>query len=49
VLGRTAETEYKFEDIKEDLRKVVLNRKLEDAYRRWYDKVRKSVNVELKE
>lgn len=49
VLGRTAEREYKFEDIKEDLRKVVLNRKLEDAYRRWYDKVRKSVNVELKE
>ncbi len=49
VLGRTPEREYKFEDIKDDLKKVVLNRKLEDAYRRWYDKVRKSVNVELKE
>jgi peptidyl-prolyl cis-trans isomerase SurA len=49
VLGRTAETEYKFEDIKDDLKKVVLNRKLEDAYRRWYDRVRKTVNVELKD
>lgn len=49
VLGRTAETEYKFEDIKDDLRKVVLNRKLEEAYRRWYDRIKKNVNVELKE
>jgi peptidyl-prolyl cis-trans isomerase SurA len=49
VLGRTAETEYKFEDIKDDLKKVVLNRKLEEAYRRWYDRVKKNVNVELKE
>jgi peptidyl-prolyl cis-trans isomerase SurA len=49
LLGRNAETEYKFEDIKDDLKKVVLNRKLEDAYRRWYDRVRKTVNVELKE
>lgn len=49
VLGRTAETEYKFEDIKDDLKKVVMNRKLEEAYRRWYDRIRKNVNVELKE
>ena len=49
VLGRTPETEYKFEDIKVDLKKVVLNRKLEEAYRRWYDRIKKGVNVELKE
>lgn len=49
VLGRTSETEYKFDDIKDDLKKVVMNRKLEDAYKRWYDRIKKTVNVELKE
>jgi peptidyl-prolyl cis-trans isomerase SurA len=48
VLARTPETPYKFDEIKEDLRQVVLNKKLEDSYKRWYDKVRKTVNVELK-
>lgn len=48
VLGRTPEAAYKFDEIKEDLRQVVMNRKLEDAYKRWYEKVRKNVNVELK-
>ncbi|HYJ32635.1 MAG TPA: peptidylprolyl isomerase [Candidatus Binatia bacterium] len=49
VLGRSPETEYKYEDIKDDLKKVVMNRKLEEAYRRWYDRIKKNVNVELKE
>jgi peptidyl-prolyl cis-trans isomerase SurA len=48
VLGRTAEADYKFDDIKDDLRQVVLNKKMEEAYKRWYEKVRKNVNVELK-
>jgi peptidyl-prolyl cis-trans isomerase SurA len=48
VLARTPETPYKFDEIKEDLRQVVMNKKLEDSYKRWYDKVRKTVNVELK-
>jgi peptidyl-prolyl cis-trans isomerase SurA len=48
VLGRTPETDYKYEDIKDDLRQVVLNKKLEDSYRRWYERVRKGVNVEVK-
>lgn len=49
MLGRTSESEYKFEDIKDDLKKVVQNRKLEEAYKRWYDRIKKNVNVELKE
>jgi peptidyl-prolyl cis-trans isomerase SurA len=49
VLGRSPETEYKYEDIKDDLKKVVTNRKLEEAYRRWYDRIKKTVNVGLKE
>jgi len=48
VVAREPEGEYKYEDIKDDLRQVVLNKKLEDAYHRWYEKVRKNVNVELK-
>jgi peptidyl-prolyl cis-trans isomerase SurA len=49
VLGRAPETEYKYDDIKDDLKKVVLNRKLEEAYKRWYDRIKKNVNVSLKE
>jgi peptidyl-prolyl cis-trans isomerase SurA len=48
VLGRTPESDYKYDDIKDDLRQVVLNKKLEESYRRWYDRVRKTVNVEVK-
>lgn len=48
VLDRMPEMDYKFEDIKDDLRQVVLNKKMEGAYRRWYDRIRKTVNVELK-
>jgi len=48
LLAREPESEYKFEEIKDDLRQVVLNKKLEDSYRRWYERVRKNVNVELK-
>jgi foldase protein PrsA len=48
LLGRVPETDYKFEDIKDDLKEVVLNRKLEENYRRWYDRVKKTVNVEIR-
>jgi peptidyl-prolyl cis-trans isomerase SurA len=48
LLARTPESDYKFDEIKDDLRQVVLNKKMEDAYRRWYERVRKNVNVELK-
>jgi foldase protein PrsA len=48
VLGRTPATDYKYDDIKDDLRQVVLNKKLEESYRRWYDRVKKTVNVEVK-
>lgn len=47
-LGRTPATDYVFADIKEELRQLVLNQKLEEAYRRWYERVRKTVNVEMK-
>lgn len=48
VLGRTPATDYKYDDIKDDLHQVVLNKKLEESYRRWYDRVKKTVNVEVK-
>jgi peptidyl-prolyl cis-trans isomerase SurA len=48
VLARIPETEYKYEDIKDDLKQVVQNRKLEENYRRWYERIRKTVNVEIK-
>jgi len=47
-LGRTPATDYVFADIKEELRQLVLNQKLEEAYRRWYERIRKTVNVEMK-
>jgi peptidyl-prolyl cis-trans isomerase SurA len=49
LLGRTPQSDYVFADIKEDLRQIVLNQKLEEAYRRWYERIRKTVNVELKD
>jgi len=49
LLARTPETDYKFEEIKDDLKQIVMNKKLEEAYHRWYERIRKSVNVELKE
>jgi parvulin-like peptidyl-prolyl isomerase len=46
--GRVPEREYRFEEIKEDLKKIVLNQKLRDAYDRWLDRIRKNVNIEVK-
>ena len=48
VLGRVPEADYKFEDIKDDLKDVVMNKKLEENYRRWYERVKKTVNVEIR-
>jgi foldase protein PrsA len=49
LLGRTQASDYVYADIKEELRQIVLNQKLEEAYRRWYERIRKTVNVELKD
>ncbi len=49
LLDRKPEADYKFDEIKDEIRQIVLNKKLEDSYRRWYERVRKNVNVELKD
>ena len=49
LLGKEPEKDYDFEEIKDRLRQMVLNRKLEETYRRWYDKVRKTASIEIKE
>lgn len=49
LLGRVAEEDFKFDDIKEDLRQLVLNKKLEESYRRWYERVKKTVTIEIKD
>ena len=49
VLGRVPEADYAYDDIKEDLRRMAQNKKLEEGYKRWYDRVKKTVNVEIKE
>ena len=48
LLGRVNEEDYKYDDIKDDLRQMVLNRKLEESYRRWYDKIKKTVTIEIR-
>jgi peptidyl-prolyl cis-trans isomerase SurA len=48
ILGREPEKDYVFDDIKGDLKEVVLNKKLEENYRRWYERVKKTVNVEIR-
>jgi len=47
--GRVPERDYRFDEIKEDLKKIVLNQKLRDAYDRWLDRIRKNVNIEVKD
>jgi len=49
LLSRSPETDYKYDEIKDDLKQLVMNKKLEEAYHRWYERIRKTVNVEMKE
>jgi peptidyl-prolyl cis-trans isomerase SurA len=49
LLARSPETDYKYDEIKDDLKQLVMNKKLEEAYHRWYLTIRKTVNVEMKE
>ncbi len=48
LLGRTAEREYTFDEVKVELKQIVLDQKLRDAYDRWLDRIRKNVNIEIK-
>lgn len=47
--GRVPEREFSYDEIHEDLKQLVLNQKLRDAYDRWLDRIRKSVNIEYKD
>lgn len=49
VLGHVPESEYKFDEVKDRLKEVVLNQKLRESYQRWLDRIRKNVNVEIKD
>lgn len=49
VLGQVPESEYKFDEVKDRLKEVVLNQKLRENYQRWLDRIRKNVNVEIKD
>jgi len=48
LLGRTAERDYTFDEVKGELKQLVLNQKLREAYDRWLDRIRKNVNIEIK-
>jgi foldase protein PrsA len=49
LAGRVPERDYKFEEIRDDLKQIVMNQKLRDAYDRWLERIRKSVNIEVKD
>jgi len=49
LLGRIPESDYAFPDIKEDLRRMVMNQKLKEGYDRWLERIRKNVNIEIKD
>jgi peptidyl-prolyl cis-trans isomerase SurA len=48
LIGRTPERDYTFDEVKVELKQLVLNQKLRDAYDRWLDRIRKNVNIEIK-
>src|SRR5204862_6201279 len=47
--GRVPEREFSYDEMREDLKQRVLNQKLRDAYDRWLDRIRKNVNIEIKD
>ncbi len=47
--GRIPERDYQFEEVREDLRQIVMNQKLRDAYDRWLERIHKNVNIEVKD
>jgi len=47
--GRVPERDYQFEEVRDDLKQLVLNQKLRDAYDRWLERIRKNVNIEVKD
>jgi peptidyl-prolyl cis-trans isomerase SurA len=49
LLGKVPESEYKFDDIKDKLKDIVLNQKLRENYQRWLDRIRKNVNIDIKD
>jgi peptidyl-prolyl cis-trans isomerase SurA len=49
LLGKEPEEDYKFDDIKDQLRQMVLNRKLEETYHRWYEKIKQTASIEIKD
>ena len=49
MLGHVPETDYAFDDIRDDLKQIVKNQKLRENYERWIERIRKNVNIELKD
>jgi peptidyl-prolyl cis-trans isomerase SurA len=49
VLGHVPESDYKYEDIKDRLKEIVLNQKLRENYQRWLDRIRKNVTIDIKD
>jgi peptidyl-prolyl cis-trans isomerase SurA len=47
--GRVAERDFQFDEIRDELKQLVLNQKLRDAYDRWLERIRKNVNIEIKD
>ncbi len=47
--GRVPERAYQFEEVRGELKQIVLNQKLRDAYDRWLERIRKNVNIEVKD
>ncbi len=49
LAGRVPEREFQFDEVREDVKQLVMNQKLRDAYDRWLERIRKSVNIEVKD
>lgn len=47
--GRVPEREYRLDEVLPDIKQIVLNQKLRDAYDRWLERIRKQVNIEVKD
>ena len=47
--GRVPEREYRLDEVMSEVKQIVMNQKLRDAYDRWLERIRKNVNIEVKD
>jgi len=49
LAGRVPERDYRLDEVLPEIKQIVMQQKLRDAYDRWLERIRKNVNIEVKD